>query len=61
VIIHNFYIFWPLGAWRPFKTDTPLFVDPDTVLSLPVAFQALKPVSRQLTKIAKTQRRFKDA
>jgi hypothetical protein len=34
------------GALSPGKTDSPLIVDPDAMLTLPAAAQSLKPVSR---------------
>jgi hypothetical protein len=37
-------------AWSsviPSKTDTPLVVDPDTVLPDPVPFQGFEPISRR--------------
>jgi hypothetical protein len=33
-------------AFAPDEADSPLIVDPDTMLTLPVAAQSLKPVSR---------------
>ena len=33
-------------AFAPTEADSPLIVDPDTMLTLPVAAQRLKPVSR---------------
>ena len=39
----------------PAKTDAPLFVDSDAVLSLPISFQGFQAVSRRHTKIEQTR------
>jgi hypothetical protein len=36
----------------PDETDTPLVVDPDRVLSLPISFQGFKSIARGNTEIA---------
>jgi hypothetical protein len=42
----------------PTEADTPLFVDPDTVLSLPISGQFLKAISWRDTKIVQPFRRI---
>jgi len=37
----------------PYKTDAPLIVDPNTMLALPVAFQAFKPIGRRDPEVVK--------
>jgi len=42
----------------PTEADTPLFVDPDTVLSFPISGQFLKAISWRDTKIVQLLRRI---
>ena len=56
MIIHNFYIF--STCLRPPKADAPLIIDADTVLTGPVAFQCLKPVSGWNPQIIQTRGDF---
>jgi hypothetical protein len=51
VVIGNFYILDTIGM--PNKTDTPLLVNANAVLSLSVAAQFLKPVGRRNAQIIK--------
>src|SRR5258708_1026070 len=44
---------------RPFKTDAPLIVDPDSVLTLPIALQRFEPVTGQRRQIIQDVRGFK--
>lgn len=41
---------------RPLEADSPLVIDPDAVLPLPVALQSFKPVSGQDRKILNSDR-----
>lgn len=51
----------PLGSFiGPSKTETPLRVDPDAVLSRPVALQLLQPVIRRNSEIPKIAGSVKD-
>jgi len=43
---------------RPLEADSPLIVNPNTVLSTSVALQCLKPVSRQCAKVLELDSRF---
>ena len=43
MIVHNFYVCWP--RIRPAKTEAVLIIDANTVLSLAIPFQGLKPVA----------------
>jgi hypothetical protein len=54
----NFDVRWPWRLVRPFKTDSPLIVDPDTVLSLSVTNQRLKTIARQRGKILQSRSRL---
>ena len=42
----------------PTEANAPLFVDPNAILSLPVASQFLKAISRRDTKIIQSLRRI---
>ena len=46
VIIDNFNIDWARRTFRPVETDSPLVVDPNTVLPFPIPLQRLKTVPR---------------
>ena len=51
----------PLGSFNgPSKTEAPLRVDPDAVLSRPVALQLLQPVIRRNSEIPKIAGGVKD-
>jgi len=43
VIVDDLYVRGPF--WGPDKADTPLLIDADTVLSLPVILQCFEPVA----------------
>src|SRR4051812_6970018 len=51
VIVHNLDI--PRGSLAPFEADPPLIVDPDAVLTAPVAVQSFKTIARRDPQIAK--------
>jgi hypothetical protein len=57
VIIHNFHVVGVSVA--PHKTDTPLVVDADAVLSRAVMFQLMKPVTRRHSQIHQALGRVK--
>ena len=48
MIIHDFDMIRAAFALRPFKTYSPLIVAVDAALTLTIAFQWLKSVSRQI-------------
>ena len=49
MIINNFYV---VGIAIPeLKADTPLTINTNTILTLPIASQFLKPISRWYTQI----------
>jgi hypothetical protein len=45
MIVHDFYIMRIAGT--PSEANAPLVIDPDAVLTGPVAFQGLKPIARR--------------
>ncbi len=50
MIVHNFYVIGvPL---EPDKTETPLIIDPNTVLSLPLATQCFQAITRRCREVA---------
>jgi hypothetical protein len=49
VVVDNFYVTGAVNT--PSEADTPLLVDADTVLSLPVPSQCLEPVARQVHEV----------
>ncbi|SRR6266571_9573729 len=61
---HNLMIIYYFNFVRisvhPFETDSPLLVDADAVLSLPVAFQRFQPVSRWNPQIFEANRRVQE-
>jgi hypothetical protein len=60
VVIDNLDIRRPSRILRPFKTNPPLVVDADAVLSGPVAPQGFQPITRQAAQVAQTGRRAQD-
>src|SRR5690348_6086696 len=48
VIVHDLHVARALCTLRPLKADPPLIVNADAVLALPVSFQGLEPVPRQV-------------
>src|SRR5437899_5701985 len=58
VVVNNFDVRWPGRLVRPFKTDSPLIVDPDTVLSLSITNQRLKTIAGQRGKILHSSSRL---
>jgi hypothetical protein len=54
MVIHDFDAFGP--ATRPPKADSPLVVDADAVLPLPVTLQGLQSVTRRNPQIAEATR-----
>jgi hypothetical protein len=50
VIIHDFYLV--RVALAPNETNTPLIVDPNTMLACPVSAQAFQPIARRRSQIA---------
>jgi hypothetical protein len=46
VVIDNLDIDWAGRAMAPLKTDPPLVVDADAMLTLPIALQCFQPVAR---------------
>jgi hypothetical protein len=51
VIVNDFNILRAARAFRPFKTDAPLRIDPDAVLAGPVTSQRFQAIARQLPEI----------
>jgi len=47
VVIHDFDLGW--AFWSPEETNTPLCIDPDAVLLLPIACEFFKVVARWTT------------
>lgn len=45
VVVHDLDVRWP--DISPYKADTPLVIDADTVLTLPIIFQGLQVISRR--------------
>jgi hypothetical protein len=45
MIIDDFHVKRSWGAFRPFKTNPPLIVDTDAVLSLAIPLEPFKPVA----------------
>jgi hypothetical protein len=43
MVVDNFYLCWPRVS--PAKTDTVLVINANAMLSLPIPFQSLKPIS----------------
>jgi hypothetical protein len=54
VIVDDLYVCG--SVWSPDEADTPLLIDTDTVLSLPVIFQRFQPVARWHLQIVKNFR-----
>ena len=59
-LFHNLMIIYYFNFVRisvhPFETDSPLLVDPNTVLSLSIAFEGFQPVSRRNPQIFEANR-----
>jgi len=51
VVIHHLDVKRALGAFRPFKGQTPLLVDANAALSAAVAAERLKMIARQAAQI----------
>jgi hypothetical protein len=58
MIINNFDVRWAGCISRPFKTNTPLVVDADAVLSFTITLQCFKTITRQRGEISKLGGRF---
>src|SRR6266446_4980468 len=58
VIIDNLDVRRARRSIRPLKTDSPLIVDADAVLPLPIALQSFEPIAGQRRQIMKDMRRF---
>jgi hypothetical protein len=56
VVVHYLYLF--SACRRPAKTDTPLIVDANTVLTSSIAFQGFQPVSRRHPQVIQSGRDF---
>ena len=54
VVVDNFHV--ERFTVSPHETDPPLLVDPDTMLTLPISFQRLQPVSRRHPQIVQAAR-----
>lgn len=52
VIVHDLHIRWTRRSVRPLETDSPLIVDPDTVLALAVASEGLEAITGQRGKVS---------
>ena len=52
MVIDNLDIRWTGSAFRPFKANSPLIVDPDAILALSISLQRLKTVARQNSQIS---------
>jgi len=59
VIIDNLDVRWARRFARPFKTDPPLVVHANAVLSLSIALQCFETVARQGGQVLKDVGRFK--
>jgi hypothetical protein len=51
MIVNNLNVGWSWRTARPFKTDAPLVIDTDTVLSLAIPDQRLETVAGQDCKV----------
>ena len=60
MVIHDLDILWPIGSSWPLKADAPLVINPDAVLSVPVAAQRFQPVASQISQVAQADCRFKN-
>jgi hypothetical protein len=60
VVVDDFNVLGAIGSPWPLETKTPLRVDADAVLALPVARQSLQPVAAELCKLPQALRRFKN-
>jgi hypothetical protein len=60
VVIDDFDVLCAVRAFRPFKANAPLLVDPDAVLALPVTRQGFEAVARKLRQVAQAGCRFKE-
>src|ERR1019366_7484053 len=58
VIIYNLYVRRSRSSVQPLKTDPPLLVDADAVLSLPIAGQCFETVAGQDGKVPERRSRF---
>ncbi|MGA7712283.1 MAG: hypothetical protein WCA81_10305 [Rhizomicrobium sp.] len=58
MIVYNFHIVWSGSAFRPFKANAPLIVDPDAPLSLAIATQFFEPVAAERCQFGKVGRSF---
>jgi hypothetical protein len=58
MVINNLDIDRAGRAARPFKTDPPLVVDADAVLTLPIALECFQPVAGQSDEILQARRRL---
>jgi hypothetical protein len=59
VIVHNLYVGRPGRMVGPRKTNAPLVIDADTVLSFAVTCQRFKPVTRQDGQVPKGSGRLR--
>jgi len=46
MVVYNFHIERPWGVFRPFKANSPLFVDANAVLAFAITLQPFESVSR---------------
>lgn len=58
MIVNNLHVRWTQRLIGPLKANTPLVVDADAVLALPVANQRLKTISRQSGKVSQRRGGF---
>jgi hypothetical protein len=58
VVIGNLDVDWTGCAMGPLKADSPLVVDTDAVLALPISLQGFQPVARQSGEIFQARRRI---
>jgi hypothetical protein len=59
VVADNFNVGWSRAVIRPFKTNPPLIVDADAVLSFPITGQGLKTIAGQSAEILQASGRSK--
>lgn len=61
MVINNFDVFRAIGPTWPFKADSPLLVDADAVLALPVAEKSLQVITRKLCELPQVHCRFQNS
>jgi hypothetical protein len=57
MVVDNFHLCWPRVS--PAKTETVLVINANTLLSLPIPFQGLKPIARGNLELVECDHRVK--